>query len=80
MPCGRLASGSRPAHRAGVLFEREEAEVSIIAANAIADLIDRIPALRALPPRGIERIEAEEAIRNAIDDAIEAYREDGDHP
>ena len=44
-----------------------------IEAEAIADLFGRIPALRAL--RGVERIEAEEAIRNAIADAIEQCRE-----
>lgn len=47
--------------------------MSAIAEAAVADLFDRIPALRALPPRGIDRIVAEEAIRNAIDDAIDAY-------
>ena len=39
--------------------------------QAIADLFDRIAALRNL--RGSARIEAEEAICNAVADAIEAY-------
>jgi len=37
----------------------------------VADLIDRIPALREL--RGYALIEAEEAISNAFADAIEDY-------
>ena len=41
-------------------------------AAAIADLFDRIPALAAL--RGVPRIEAEEAIRNAVADAIAEAR------
>src|ERR1700687_308344 len=38
---------------------------------AIRDLFDRIPALGEL--RGAARIEAEEAIRHAVNDAIEEY-------
>lgn len=40
----------------------------------VADLIDRIPALREL--RGCARIEAEEAIGNAFADVIEDYLAD----
>jgi hypothetical protein len=42
----------------------------------VADLIDRIPALRAL--RGYAQIEAEEAISNAFADVIEDYLADGE--
>lgn len=44
--------------------------------QAINDLFDRIPALHEL--RGYARITAEEAIRNAIADAIDAYVADGE--
>lgn len=40
-------------------------------ANAISYLFDRIPALHHL--RGVERLNAEEVIRNAIADAIDDY-------
>jgi hypothetical protein len=39
--------------------------------KAIRYLFDRIPALAEL--RGIERLEAEEAIRNAVTDVIDDY-------
>ena len=45
-------------------------------AAAIAYLMDRIPVLREL--RGAGRIEAEEAIANAVADAIEDYVADFD--
>lgn len=42
-----------------------------LAASAVADLFRRIPALGDL--RGAARIDAEEAVGNAIADAIEDY-------
>ena len=42
--------------------------------TAIAYLFDRIPALANL--RGVERLDAEEVIRNAITDAIDDYLAD----
>lgn len=44
--------------------------------QAINDLFDHIPALNEL--RGYARIAAEEAIRNAVADAVEAYVADGE--
>lgn len=40
----------------------------------LRDTFDRVPALREL--RGYARIEAEEVLRNLVDDAIEEYRQD----
>jgi hypothetical protein len=48
----------------------------VIEQNAIVYLFDRIPALREL--RGYARIEAEEAIRNAVADVIDDYLIDCD--
>ncbi len=39
--------------------------------EAVRDIIDRIPALREL--RGYARIEAEEVLQNALDDAVQDY-------
>lgn len=40
----------------------------------IRDVFDRVPALDAL--RGVARLNAEDALRNAFDDVLDEYRND----